>query len=372
MTIGLDISQIVYKGTGVARFTEGLVDAILSYDTNNRWVFYFFGLRQQPDPILVDRISESGHTLIRRPIPPTLLAILHNSIHYYTTPITIGNKSSAQLDWFISSDWTEPELRCKKATIVHDLVFKRYPETVHTRIRNTQEERLAWVARESNCIFADSCATAKDLHEQYKIPDTKIIVNYPGINMQLFTPMIRPSSQEILTNLKIPRKFILTVGKLEPRKNIQRLLEAFSHIDADVSLVVAGMEGWGNRPESDDPRIIFPGYVSDDELMVLYKSALCFVYPSLYEGFGYPVIEAMKYGCPVITSDTSSLSEITAKAALLVDPLSVDSIRKALIQMLNDTSLRKDLIAKGKKQASLYTWERYYQTLIRTLSKHTV
>src|SRR5690606_39016178 len=128
-------------------------------------------------------------------------------------------------------------------------------------------------------------------------------------------------------------KYILTVGKLEPRKNIQRLIEAFSTLQTDYQLVIIGPQGRGEIPQSPDPRVIFPGYVSDDELRTLYLYATAFVYPSLYEGFGYPVVEAMQYGCPVVTSNTSSLAEIATDAAILCDPNDANSIARAIEQM---------------------------------------
>ena len=372
MIIGLDISQIVYKGTGVARFTEGLVHAILSYDTKNTWTFVFFGLRQQPEPELVQHIKESRHTLITRSIPSSVLRLLHNTIHRQTNILTFAGIPTASFDWFITSDWTEPMLPCKKATIVHDLVFKRYPQTVHRNIRDTQEERLGWVARESKLIFTDSEATAADLKQHYIVPSEKIVINYPGNNFESFIPAHVVSFEELQENHAIPEKYILTVGKLEPRKNIARLLEAYAHIETDTELVIVGMDGWGDMPKTNDKRVHFAGYVSDEELVTLYKHATCFAMPSLYEGFGYPVIEAMKYGCPVLTSNTSSLLEIAGDAAVLCDSEKVDSIREGLQKILTDTQLQYKLRTKGHEQAAKYSWERYYNTLVESLHKNNV
>ncbi|MBP7967700.1 glycosyltransferase family 4 protein [Candidatus Woesebacteria bacterium] len=372
MNIGIDISQIVYKGSGVARFTEGLVHTILEYDKKNTWTFVFFGLRQKLNPALVEKIRATRHTLIQRPIPPSILKVLHNTIHKETSRVTYAGIAVKTFDWFITSDWTEPMLHCKKATIVHDLVFKRYPETVHKSIRDTQEERLAWVAKESDVVFTDSEATAKDLAQHYRVADKKIVVNYPGINFEKYTPADIVNFEEVQQNHTIPGNYILTVGKLEPRKNIARLLEAYAQIETDIQLVIVGLKGWGDIPETHDKRVRFVGYMTDDELIALYKHASAFALPSLYEGFGYPVVEAMKYGCPVLTSDTSSLKEIASDCAVLVDPEDTNSIRAGLERLISDKALQEELQKKGKIRAAEFTWERYYETLIQTLKRNNV
>ena len=372
MNIGIDISQIVYKGSGVARFTEGLVHTILDYDQENTWTFVFFGLRQKLNPELVEKIQATRHTLVQRPIPPSILKILHNTIHKETSRLTYAGIPVNTFDWFITSDWTEPMLPCKKATIVHDLVFKRYPETVHKSIRDTQEERLAWVAKESEAIFTDSEATAKDLAQHYRIADQKIVVNYPGIHFEKYTPTHIVSFEDLQQNHAIPKNYILSVGKIEPRKNIARLLEAYSQVETDIELVIVGLKGWGDMPTTPDKRVRFVGYMTDDELIALYKRAQAFVLPSLYEGFGYPVVEAMKYGCPVITSDTSSLKEIASDCAVLVDPEDTNSIRAGLERLISDNALQEELRKKGKKRAAEFTWERYFDTLIQTLKRNNV
>jgi glycosyltransferase involved in cell wall biosynthesis len=367
MNIGIDISQIVYKGTGVARFTEGLVNAILEYDTKHNWTFFFSSRQELPITIESNIISKSQE-IIKWPIPPRILSLLWNDYHSYTGFITPKNK----LDWFITSDWTEPPISTNKATIVHDLVFKKYPETVHENILKTQEKRLSFVAQESKLIFADSESTSKDLQEYYSIHKDKIVVNYPGVDL----PMEMDSNfiNEIRSNFNIPEKFILTVGKLEPRKNLERLIEAYKLLQKQhiklPALVIVGMQGWDTDIEKSND-IILPGYVNDEILTALYQSAMCFVYPSIYEGFGYPVVEAMINKCPVLTSNTSSLKELAGKdAAITFDPFSSKDIASKIKEILDSKNLRQDLIKKGFKQSQKYTWKHYIDTLIKSLEKN--
>ncbi len=352
MKIGLDISQSVYKGTGVGRFTNGLVQAICNYEQKNDWVFLFSSFRQNLDPALEKIINTRKWPIIKIKIPPKGLSALWNDLHILNIETLVG-----KLDWFISSDWTEPPSKCKRATVIHDLVYLRYPQTVDPLILKTQTKRLKWVAKESALIFADSQATKDDLIKLLKISEQKIIVNYPGLEIT------KPAKK-----ITAKKPFILTVGKIEPRKNLGSLIEAFNKIGSpDVELLIVGPGGWD---KSVKPRnnIKFTGYVSDQELANLYTSCLFFVYPSIWEGFGYPVLEAMSHGAPVATSDNSSLKEISKDSALLFDPLKVDSIANALQQLLNDQKLRQSLAQKGKLRAKDFTWKTYYAKMINSLN----
>ncbi len=362
MRIAIDISQIVYEGTGVARFTRGLVETILDQAHGHDWVFFFSGLRRSLDPEIVTAIAKKKCTLVRLPIPPSALSFLWNRLHVLSIDAFVG-----QVDWVITSDWSEPPSRAKKATIVHDLAFVRYPEAVGAQIKRTQSSRLEWVARESQVVFADSKTTKEDLVELLGLPQQKIVVNYPGVAIGEATHLAVEQTRE---KYHLVSPFILTVGKVEPRKNLKRLFEAFSEISKkNVDLVVAGPPGW-EKPRETPKNVRFLGYVTDLELAALYSSCLGFIYPSVWEGFGYPVIEAMKQGAPVATSKTSSLGEIAGEAALLFDPLNVNEIEQALQKLIDDDTVRRTLTKKGLAQAKKFTWENYYQKMISTLEKY--
>src|SRR3989338_9380400 len=182
VNIGIDISQIVYEGTGVSRFTNGLVNAILDLDRTNRWLFFFSSLRRNLDPEIERKIVQKGHKLLKWRLPPTALSFLLNDLHSFSKLLTSNIKHPTSLDWFITSDWTEPPLSMNKATIVHDLVYLRYPETVDSKILHNQEKRLTWVKRESRIIFADSQSTKSDLVDLLNFDPKKIYVNFPGVD----------------------------------------------------------------------------------------------------------------------------------------------------------------------------------------------
>lgn len=351
MRIGIDISQIVYKGTGVSRFTEGLVKAICEYDKKNEWVFFFSSLRQSLDSSIEKLINSKGWKIVKMKLPPAGLSIIWNDLHVLRIETITG-----KLDWFISSDWTEPPAKCKKATIVHDLVYLRYPETVDRLILKTQIKRMNWVSKESALILADSQATKDDLIELLNLDTKKIVVNYPGIELK-----------KVSKKIGNKKSFILTVGKIEPRKNINKLIEAFEEAKLkDIELLIIGPAGWDQNIKT-NKNVLFLGYVSDDELYALYSSCLFFIYPSIWEGFGYPVLEAMSFGAPVATSNTSSLKEIGENAALFFNPTKVSEIKKALIKLTTDRKLREELSLKGRKRAEGFTWKKYYDVMIKAL-----
>lgn len=356
MKIGIDISQVAYEGTGVARYVRSMIDSILEFDLENEYTFFFSSLRRSLPGNLEVRIKEK-HSLVTAKLPPTALDILWNQAHVYPIEKFIGKQ-----DVFISSDWTQPPCSAKRVTVVHDLVFMKYPETVHKKILAVQKRRLGYVKKEADMILADSQATKDDLVKLLDIHERKIRVLYPAVTI----PSPLPKSDFVIPS----KKYVLSVGKLEPRKNIPRLIEAFEAANLlDADLLIVGPTGWGDQKMHHSNRIKFLGFVPDEDLYELYRNALCFVYPSLYEGFGYPVVEAMALGCPVATSNTSSLHEISQNVAIHFDPTSEEDIQKALSKLVKDESVRKQLIKVGKERALEFNRQHYFKTFITSIIK---
>jgi glycosyltransferase involved in cell wall biosynthesis len=233
---------------------------------------------------------------------------------------------------------------------------------------------LAWVllhlgtwhnARVARRIVADSQATARDLVAHFGVPPERIRVAYLG------GPSVPEAPPEPIDRSRfgLPSRYFLFVGTLQPRKNLGRVLRAFARLggtDADsVGLALAGAAGLGSpdlRRQVDElgiaERVRWLGYVAEGDLPGLYAGATAFVFPSLYEGFGLPVVEAMAWGTPVITSSVSSLPEVAGDAAVLVDPYDVDGLARAMQRLLDDACLRDSLIAAGRQRARRFTWER--------------
>ncbi len=367
MNIGIDISQIAFPGTGVARFTDGLMNAICSFDTVHRWTFFYSSLRVPLYQEVKQKIQSSKHRIFEFRIPPTVLSLIWNSAHIFPVELFIG-----PFDIFISSDWTEPPSKHKKVTIVHDLAFMRYPETVHTTILQTQKKRMSWVAKESQLIIADSHATQNDLNFYFPNTRNKVKTIYPGVEPSK-EPHKDPAPTLKKFNLQEP--FILTVGKLEPRKNISSLLKAYQNVSRKKTmpqLVIVGEKGWDTHLTTllvQNSGVKLLGRIDDTDLATLYANCLFFIYPSLWEGFGYPVIEAMHYGAPVAVSHTSSLAEISNGAAFTFNPFNIHSIENAFETLFQNKTLRANLKKKGTIRAQEFSWTAYIKALEFELTK---
>lgn len=243
---------------------------------------------------------------------------------------------------------------------VHDLGYQHFPEA-HTP---SQLRYLDWStrhsARRATAILADSQATADDLQAVYQIDAEKIHVVYPGVERPQDT-----GDWRLFSKYQLPLSYFLFIGTLQPRKNIQRIIAAFdmwqaANPDKDIGLVLAGKEGWLFDANwlADVENVRVTGYIDEDDKGSLLRQATALIFPSLYEGFGFPVLEAMHMGTPVIASHTSSLPELVGEAGILVDPLSVVEIAASLDLVADNVTLRRKLSAKGIAQASGFTWER--------------
>ena len=243
----------------------------------------------------------------------------------------------------------------KVVMTVHDLVPLLFPQWQTNRRVLYFKYILKHRFRFGDRFIAVSHSTRSDLIHHFHIPEDKIDVIHEGVSGQF-----KPASAS-------REAFILAVSTLEPRKNFKRIIEAFVSLRKNEKtrdrLVIVGKEGWLfdetiRVPAAFQDDVVFTGYVSEAELIHLYQTARCFVYPSMYEGFGLPVLEAMACGCPVITSNTSSMPEVAGDAALLVDPCVVDDIEDAICKLTNDPALCAELSAKGIQRASGFSWHR--------------
>jgi glycosyltransferase involved in cell wall biosynthesis len=242
---------------------------------------------------------------------------------------------------------------------VHDLGFHHHPETYPAAGRRFHERATRIVVAEAARVLVPSAATARDLADLYGLEPARVAVTPLGVE-----PPSAPDpapARRLLAELGVRGPFLLAVGTLEPRKNLRRLLGAFADAAEDLPdhyLVVAGPVGWGPalRPTYESVRVKLAGPVDDATLHGLYAAADGLAYPSLYEGFGLPVLEAMAHGTPVLTSDRSSLPEVAGEAALLVDPTDRAAISAGLVRLVGDQALRDRLAAAGPRRAAGFTW----------------
>lgn len=253
----------------------------------------------------------------------------------------------------------------KLVMTVHDLVPLTEPRSHRWHYRLYFRHALPRVLRMFDRMVCVSESTASDVRRFYRIGEDRLCVVPQGCRYDGEQPMLESRHRE---------KFVLAVGTLEPRKNIRRVIEAFVNLrrqspDLVDRLVIAGSPGWGRGETQAAIRrhadaVQWLGYVDTDELRQLYRRAAMLAYPSLYEGFGLPVLEAMAMGCPVLTSNVSSLPEVGGEAAVYVDPHSVEQIAAGMRRVLEDAELRESMARKGAERARTMTWDRCAQMMV--------
>ena len=258
---------------------------------------------------------------------------------------------------------------------VMDLSFLHYPETFK---KNDLYQLTRWTkysVKNAKKVITISQSSKDDIIKFYKVAPEKVKVVHLGLK-----DLSMENSPKDLKDFGVNGKFVLFVGTLQPRKNISRLIEAFSELPSEIKeeyqLVIIGKKGWLyeeilNSPEKFgiSDRVIFLDYVSDEDLPSFYKKADLFVLPSLYEGFGLPVLEAMRYGCPVATSQVSSLPEAGGDAAVYFDPESIEDIKKTIEKVLSDAALREKMKEKGKEHYKKFTWEKAAKEVFETINE---
>jgi glycosyltransferase involved in cell wall biosynthesis len=253
---------------------------------------------------------------------------------------------------------------------IHDLVWVQHPSTMKLPSWLLERIHMPYSISKADRVVAISDSTDRDLRQKFPKFQNKFSVIKPGFN-NFFTM----NDLHLDNDLATRDKYILFVGTFEPRKNLNRLMEAFSMLPMEIksrhNLVIAGLDGWGGRKFGAQVkhdilagRIKFLGYVSDEYLKYLYSNALFLTMPSLYEGFGLPILESMSFGVPVLTSDCSSMPEVSGDAAIFVNPSSTESIFDGLMKMIVDDNLRLTLSLNAKKNIENFSWDRCAKQLI--------
>jgi len=257
----------------------------------------------------------------------------------------------------------------RSVVTVMDLGYKYYPQAHPWKDRLHLDRSTRWNARQARHIITISGATRDDLLRHYGTNPNKITVVYPGVDEEIFRVDDPARTREVKSRYGLPDKYCLYVGTLHPRKNLARLVRAFGRMLGEWSassgdppgLVLAGKKGWlyddifaEVRALGLENQVIFPGYVSQDHLSALMSGAEVFVFPSLFEGFGFPILEAMACGVPVVTSRASCLPEVAGDAALLIDPHDEADLAQAILVTMTDDALRSDLIERGSRRVASF------------------
>ena len=370
MKVVFDGTPFLIEKTGIGHYTENLISSLMTKSPELEMELFTISLRAghrlKHDAPPLPGIKTSGYNLPAN--------FLYNHWWRRTSRLPaeffLGN-----FDIFHSTNYQAPPLRnAILVATVHDINFVRFPEMQSKGIRRFIES-LPRLLERSHAVLADSRFTAAELHQEYGLDQDKVRVVYPGLDPTFNS---RPSQDDMEVSLRaygLTPPYLAYVGNLHPRKNLSTLLEAFSMLKAnglEHKLAVIGGGGLGRLNNIEyrklvarvedlglEKEVIFTGYVPDERLKCLLKAADMLVFPSIYEGFGLPPLEAMACGVPVITSARASLPEVVGDAGLLLeDPLDAGELVDKVARLLDDGDLRARLIRTGLEQAGNFTWDK--------------
>ncbi len=361
MHIAIDYTAALKQGGGIGRYTRGLVTTVAGLDRANR-----YRLLATPDSPLEGLAHFQKYPNFDHKIYPLAERWLTIGWHRLYLPLPV-EWWAGPVDLFHSPNFILPPVRRAKSLLtVHDLSFIRHPQGAVDKLRRWLNKVVPRSVARADHILADSHSTKADLIEIFGVEPGRITVVGAGVEDR-FRPVTEEATKEaVRRRYRLPpHKFILGLGTLEPRKNFTGLIAAFNHAPVREThhLVIAGGKGWlyddifaaaAASPVSE--RIHLIGFVADEDLPTLYSLADLFAYPSHYEGFGIPVIEAMACGTPVVCADNSSLPEVAGSSALQVPATDTSALAEALQRLTTDAGLRQQAIAAGFTQAKTFSW----------------
>jgi glycosyltransferase involved in cell wall biosynthesis len=358
MRIAINCRSFLLKNyTGIGRYAYNLVNSLSKIDPDNEYWLY----------------AQKKYFDFKRTIPRVQAENFHVKVDWFGQGL---NKILGPVDLYHTP--TIETLTFEKAKIivtVHDLVYKTYPAGHTAQTCETAQKQLTQIVDRADRIICCSQSTIHDLQHYFPVKPEQMRLVYQGVDKNVFYPLKdqeRAQARADLTRRGIPQSFLLFVGTIEPRKNLQNLLLALSILKKNKAfkskLVVSGMKGWMVEGLADVIKkfdltddVIFPGYVSDEQLRALYNLCDVFVFPSFYEGFGFPIVEAFSCGAAVVTSNVSSCPEIAADGALVVNPYNPDEIADAVLRLLEDADFKSQLQVKALNRAMSFSFDKTAQ-----------
>lgn len=385
MKIAFDGQTLLEKEkTGIGYYTEGLVEHIIEQNAEDQFYINVFSFKQNriKEKILEKYQKKNTKIQICKWFPLRLYKMIWNII---PIPYWLFFKKKVDLTHFFNF-YIPPFVKGKRVCTIHDMTIKAYPKTVRIENRIMMMLNLKKTCKRADRIITSSEFSKKEIVKYMDVNPDKISVLYSGVNLDLYKPCKNLEKiKKVRDKYSIPDKYYLYLGTLEPRKNIERLIMGYGILKSKKEkkipkLVIAGKKGWmyedifklvKEKELLDD--IIFTGYVTQAEAPILMSGAVAFVFPSLYEGFGMPPLEAMACGTPVITSNCASLPEVVGNDGILVDPYSVEEISNALEEIYIDSEKAKKMSIMGIERAKKFSWdilsEKLYEIYEQTIKE---
>jgi glycosyltransferase involved in cell wall biosynthesis len=370
MKIGIAYTSAVWQGAGIGRYTRELIRAVVSQSRSFEYVLFYAarGLNERQHFLSDLRRLQADFPHVRTapiPLSPRRLTQFWQRLRV-PLPVEVF---TGRIDVLHAPDFVMPPTRAPALVTVHDLSFLVYPQFAARGMARYLSDAVPRSVRRASMVLADSEATRHDLGRFLHLPPERVTVVYPGVS-PAFQPLPPEVYEPVRRNYGLTNDFLLFVSTLSPRKNIVRIVEAFAALIADgqrptLDLVLVGQRGWMyeeifaiiERLQLGE-RVRLLDFVNDSDLPALYNAAVACVYPSLYEGFGLPALEALACGTPLVTAHNSSLTEIAEGVAVLADAQDTASIANGISRVLDDADLRARFRAAGLERAKQFTWER--------------
>ena len=375
--IAIDYTAAVRQGGGIGRYTRGLIHALAGMDPVDRYILLVMG-RTDTASHTVDGVGSPAFTFRNAPLDERYANILW---HRVGLPFPKVEWFTGPLDVFHSPNFVLPPVKAHTVLTVHDLSFLRAPECAEPSLRAYLSRVVPKAVARADRVLADSHNTKADVIGLLGAPEEKVDVVPAGVDDR-FHPIADKRQLEVVRrkyNLD-ERPFILSLGTLEPRKNFSGLMEGYALLRHESKwphrLVIAGGRGWLYEGIFDTARRLelgddlhFAGFIADEDLPALYNLADLFAFPTLYEGFGLPALEAMACGTPVVTAGNSCMPELVGDAALLVDARDMKELAEAMDRILTDNALRESLVSRGLARARLFSWQQAAQKLLEAYDR---
>lgn len=365
MPIFLDGQPLLGQRSGVSNYVRNLYKELLNLNLDIDLFFNRIAKNIHLDDLTLQ--IEQQPTIINTRYPYKVIRRLLKPGILYNYPFDWINKSSASI--FHGTNFTHIPVSSKKTVItIHDLAYMIYPETTSEKIYRHHTKWVPYSAKLASKIIAVSQHTKNDIIQLLGVPEDKIEVVYLAAD-QLYRPLSKNQVQAALNKYNLPSDYLLFVGTLEPRKNLMGLLKAFHHLimnyRCDHKLVIVGAKGWKYSPLFDfiqqnqlESKVIFTGFIEDEDLAAIYNGATLLTMPSIYEGFGIPILEAMNCGIPVIASDVSAIPEIVDKYGILLPPNEHELWAEKIYELINDESKINLYKHLSLERASHFSWQK--------------